>query len=417
MTRKMVLLGVAIMTTVLALVILWQFRTPVVYLLVSLALAAAVRPVVKRWSRQGFVARLTLIFLFVLSLGSFGFLFVLVGGSALSDINQLAKTVAVQDEWMLPEWMGNSIRMPLMERLPSPSELFAAFTGDQGQLVLPAILGVTRGIAGLVSGVLVILFLSFYWSLNQVHFERLWLSLLPPGHRTRARNIWQTIEADLGVYIRSQVVQSLLAGLLLGLGYWALGSPYPTLLALVGALASLIPMVGVGLAVILPLFIGLLTSVQLGLLTALYTLVVLIALEVWVKPRLFNHRQYNPILTVVILIAMAKTFGFVGIIAAPPLSAAIQILWRHLVVHRIVLGTASQLSDLQERYTLLLATVQAMNEPPSPLVTSSMERLTHLMDKAGPILQEALPVELQNSTHFNLPQPVETKIPRRADVP
>jgi predicted PurR-regulated permease PerM len=296
MTRKLVLLGVAIMTTLLALVILWQFRTPVVYLLVSLALAAAVRPVVKRWSRQGFVVRLALIFLFVLSLGSFGFLFVLGGGSALSEINQLAKTVAVQDEWMLPEWLGNSIRLPLAERLPSPSELFAAFTGDQGQLVLPAILGFTRGIAGLVSGVLVILFLSFYWSLNQVHFERLWLSLLPPGQRNRARNIWQTIEADLGVYIRSQVVLSLLAGLLLGLGYWALGSPYPTLLALVGALASLIPMVGVGLAVILPLFIGLLTSVQLGLLTALYTLVVLIALEVWVKPRLFNHRQYNPIL-------------------------------------------------------------------------------------------------------------------------
>jgi predicted PurR-regulated permease PerM len=316
--------------------------------------------------------------------------------------------VAVQDEWMLPEWLGNSIRLPLAERLPSPSELFAAFTGDQGQLVLPAILGFTRGIAGLVSGVLVILFLSFYWSLNQVHFERLWLSLLPPGQRNRARNIWQTIEADLGVYIRSQVVLSLLAGLLLGLGYWALGSPYPTLLALTGALACLIPMVGVGMAVILPISIGLLTSVQLGLLTTVYTLVVLIALEVWVKPRLFNHKQYNPILTVVILIAMAKTFGFIGIIAAPPLSAAIQILWSRLVVHRIVPGSASQLSDLQERYTLLRVAVEAMNEPPSPLVTSSMERLTHLMDKAGPILQEVLPVELQSSTYLDLPQPVET---------
>ena len=401
MTKKLVWLGIAVMTTLLALVALWQVRTIVVIVLVSLALAAAVRPLAKRWARQGFVVRLALIFLFVLALGSFGFLFVLGGGSAIREIKQMANSVAVQDEWMLPEWLpGGSIQQSLSERLPPPSELFAAVTGEQGQLVLPAILGVSRGIAGLVSSLFVVLFLSLYWSLNQVHFERLWLSLLPPGQRNRTRNIWQTIEADLGAYIRSQVVQSLLAALLLGLGYWALGSPYPTLLALAGALACLIPMVGVGLAVILPLIIGLLTSVQLSLFTALYTLVVLIALEVWVKPRLFNPRQYNPILTIVILIALANAFGLIGVIAAPPLSAAIQILWSRLVIHRAVSGSTFLISDLKERQTLLWAAIQAMGESPPPLVTTSMERLTRLMEKAEPVLQEDLPDEPSTRSPF-----------------
>ena len=66
------------------------------------------------------------------------------------------------------------------------------------------------------------------------------------------------------------------------------------------------------------LLVGLLTSVQLSLFTALYALVVLIALGVWVKPRLFNRRWDNPILTVVLLIALADAFGLVGIIVAPP---------------------------------------------------------------------------------------------------
>jgi predicted PurR-regulated permease PerM len=336
-----------------------------------------------------------LIFPFLLVLGSFGFLAVLGGGSVIREIKQLANTVAVQDEWKLPEWMqGGSIQQSLSAGLPPPSELFAAVTGDQGQFVLPTILGFTRGIAGLVSGVLVVLFLSLYWSLNQVHFERLWLSLLPPGQRIHTRNIWQTIEADLGAYIRSQVVQSLLAGLLLGSGYWLLGSPYPTLLALAGALASLIPMVGLVLAVIIPLIIGLLTSVELGLFTSLYALVVLIALEVWVKPRLFNHKQYNPILTIIILIALANAFGLIGIIAAPPLSAAIQIVWSRLVIHRrVVSGSASQLADLKARQTLLWEAIQAMSEPHPILVTSSMERLTRLIEKAEPVLQAALPAD------------------------
>ena len=133
----------------------------------------------------------------------------------------------------------------------------------------------------------------------------------------------------------------------MGLGYWLLGSPYPALLGLAGALACLIPVVGTALAVIPPLLVGLLTSVQLSLFTVLYTLVVLIALGVWVKPRLFNRKWDNTILTVVLLIALADAFGLVGIIVAPLLSVVCQILWSHLVSHRLAAGAAAQVSDLQ----------------------------------------------------------------------
>jgi hypothetical protein len=175
-------------------------------------------------------------------------------------------------------------------------------------------------------------------------------------------------------------------------------------LALTGALACLIPVAGAALVVIPVLLVGLLTSVQLSLFTALYTLVVLIVLGVWVKPRLFNRRWDNPILTVVILIALANAFGLIGILVAPPLSAVCQILWSRLVSHRAFLGAAAQVSDLKERQALLWAAIKAMDEPPLPLVTSSMERLTHLIEKAEPILQAALPAK--PSEPFHSPQPI-----------
>ncbi len=123
-------------------------------------------------------------------------------------------------------------------------------------------------------------------------------------------------------------------------------------------------MVGAVLAVIPVLVVGLLTSVQLGLITALYTLVVLIALGIWVKPRLFKRRWDNPILTVVLLIALADAFGLLGIIIAPPLSVVCQILWSRLVSHRAVSGAAVQVSDLKERQARLWDAIQAMDEPP-----------------------------------------------------
>ena len=410
MTKQLVGFGTAVMTTLLALVVLWQFRIVVVYLLVSLALAAALRPLVNRLVGRGFVVRVAWILLYLVTLGSFGFLLFLTGETAINEIQLLAHTVSVQDEWRLPIWLeGSSFQQALVARLPPPSKLFEAVTGEQGQLVLPAILGFTQGIGGVVSGVLVILFLSIYWSINQIHFERLWLSLLPSGQRKQARDIWRTVEPDIGAYIRGEVIQSLLAGLLLGLGYWLLGSPYPALLALAGALACLIPVVGVALAVIPVLLVGLLTSVQLSLFTALYALVVLIALGVWVKPRLFNRRWDNPILTVVLLIALADAFGLVGIIVAPPLSVVCQILWSRLVSRRAVSGAAAQVSYLKERQARVWDTIMAMDEPPLALVTSSMERLTHLIEKAEPILQAGLPaaaLPAEPSEPFQSPQPV-----------
>jgi predicted PurR-regulated permease PerM len=405
MTKHMVRFGTAILTTALALVVLWQFRIVVVYLLVSLALAAAVRPLAKHLTMQKWPVRLALILLCLAAVGSLGFGLFQAGRSAASEIQQMARAASVQGEWSLPQWLeGTAFQQTLAGWLPTPNTLFEAVAGDQGQRVLPALLGFTQGIGGFVTGAVVVLFLSLYWSSNQVHFERLWLSLLPPGQRNQVRGIWRTIEFDTGAYIRGQLVQSLLAGLLLGLGYWALGSPYPVLLALTGALACLIPVVGAPLALLAPLLVGLLTGVQIGLLTALYTLIVLIVLGVWVKPWLFKRRWDNPILTVVIVAAMADAFGLLGIILAPPLSGVCQIVWSSLVSHRAVSGSAAQVSDLKERQAVVWAAIKGMGESPPPLVTSSMERLTHLIQKAEPVLQAVLPAG--SSGPIDLPQPI-----------
>jgi predicted PurR-regulated permease PerM len=392
MTKQLLVIGTAVLTTLLALVALWQFRIVVIYVLISLALAATVRPIAKSESRRNFVTRLLLILLYVVSVGIFGLLIFLVGRLFIGDLQQLAQKIAIQSTWVLPPWLEGGLFQQTLDRwLPTPHKLFEAIT-SQRQLMLSAILGFTQGIGGIVSGFLVILFLSIYWSINQNHFERLWLSLLPSEQRTHARDIWRTLEHDLGAYIRSEIIQSLLAVLLLGLGYWMLGSPYPALLAVVGALAWLVPVVGAVLAVILPLLLGLLTGADLSLFTVLYTLIVLIALQVWVEPRLFRRKWDNPILTLVIVLAMADAFGLLGIIVAPPLSVVCQILWNLLVSDRLAPATAVQISDLKEREARLRLAIEEMEGPPPPLVVSSMERLAGLLEKAEPILQAAPPL-------------------------
>jgi predicted PurR-regulated permease PerM len=412
MMKRYVLVAVAFMSTLLALVVLWQLRIAVVYVLISLTLAAILRPLFSRLQGKGLFVRIAWVLLYLVVLVSFVFFLFLIGDTAIHEIQQMAHSVSVQDRWVLPLWLqGSSFQKVLLTRLPPPSKLFEAITGNQGQLILPAILGFTQGLGSILTAVIVILFLSLYWSINQIHFERLWLSLLPSGQRKQARGIWRTIEPEIGSYTRGQVIQSLLAGLLLGLGYWVLGSPYPALLGLAGALACLIPVVGAVLVIIPVFLVGLLTSVQLSLYTTLYALVILTALGVWVKPRLFNRRWDNPILTLVLLIFMATAIGLVGIILAPILSVVCQILWSRLVSRRAVSGAAVQISDLKDRQTLVWAAIKEMEGPPLPLVTSSMERLTDLIEKAEPILHAGLPAETSEPSLSPVPVTTEGEAP------
>ena len=393
MTRQLVVIGTAVMTTLLALVLLWQFRIVVIYVLISLALAATVRPIARSESRHNLATRLLIILLSAVSIGLFCLLIFIVGRLLIGDLQELAQTITEQRNWVLPAWLQGGFFQQALERwLPAPDKLFEAIT-SQRQLMLSAILGFTQGMGGFVSGFFVILFLSIYWSTNQNHFERLWLSLLPSEQRTHARDIWRTLEYDLGAYTRSEIMQSLLAVLLLGVGYWLLGSQYPALLAVVGAVAWFVPVVGAVLALILPLLLGLLTGAQFSLFTVLYTLVVLTALQVWIEPRLFTRKWNNPILTLVILLALADAFGLLGIILAPPLSVVCQIIWNLLVSDRLAPDTAVQVSDLKERHARLRLVIEEMEGPPPPLVLSGMERLAGLLEKAEPVLQNALPPE------------------------
>jgi hypothetical protein len=79
--------------------------------------------------------------------------------------------------------------------------------------------------------------------------------------------------------------------------------------------------------------------------------------------------------------ALADAFGLFGLIVAPPLSVVCQILWSRLVTRRTVSGAAGQISDLKERQIKMREVVEGMENPP-PLVTSSLERLTRLLEQA-----------------------------------
>ena len=86
MTKRLILSALAVMSTLLALVILWQFQIVVVYLLISLILAATLRPLVNRLAGRRLMVRIAWVLLYLVIFGSLIFLLALTVDAAVKEI-------------------------------------------------------------------------------------------------------------------------------------------------------------------------------------------------------------------------------------------------------------------------------------------------------------------------------------------
>jgi putative permease len=372
--------------------IVWQLHEAVVLFLFSLAIAAAMRPVIDelvayRWPRS-----LALVTTYLLGVMLMGTLVYLTAVPLAHEVREaLAGFVRGYDRVTTPWAQGSSLEQVLYNRLPRANVLADVVMGRSGYALAQTLLGVTWNVFETVVQFVIVIVLSIYWSLDQIHFERIWLSLLPANKRAETREIWRSVETGVGKYLRSEAIQALLAGLLLSLGYHVLGISYPTLLATGGALAWMIPWVGVLLAVIPALIVGLQGGVAIGIAAASYAVAVILLLEFAVEPRFFNRRRYNSLLVAMVALALGDSFGLVGLLIGPPLAVALQLglsrMLREAVAEQPKLVVS--IGAVARRLDALREMLVSKSPEQSPEVASMVDRLTKLVEDAHDWISEA----------------------------
>jgi predicted PurR-regulated permease PerM len=186
-------------------------------------------------------------------------------------------------------------------------------------------------------------------------------------------------------------VQSFVAGVVLGCGFWLIGLPYPVLLGVVGALAWFIPWVGMLFAVTAVGVLSLPTLVLMAepeaairfVAAAAYTLFVLVLLELVIEPRLFNRRRYNSLLIAIVVVSLAQLIGILGLVLGPPMAAAIQILFGRLLRRHAmaIVAEGTTPASFTERISRVQARIARL-ETPAPELNNLAERLATLIDEA-----------------------------------
>ena len=383
-----------VVATLLGLAVLWELRGPVLIFLLSLVVAAAARTPVDYLIGRGLPKSLALAGTYLVGL-------LLLAGIALAAVylvsGELAR--ATNDfQRLYHDAAARSSNVPWLkwivaDRLPPAEELLAALA--HGGQAFRLVVGTAFGVVSTLVNLVFVVVLSIYWTIDRTYFERLWLSLLPLPQRVSARKLWRTLEAELGAYTRSEIAQSALAGMVLGAGFYGLGLDYPALLALVAALAWLVPWLGAIIAIValavaeLPALILQRPGAMFSLVAAAaFTMVVFAILEAVVEPRLFNRRRYNSLLMVLAVLALAETFGILGLLLGPMAAVAMQSAVEHIERERIAASRPPiHLDALEARIADLRATTDAGKEFPQDWL-SIVNRLAALTAQAREIVGE-----------------------------
>lgn len=381
--KRVAMITVGILATVTAFIVLWQLSQIVVLFIVSLAVAAMVRAPTETLARRGWPNWLAILTVYALGIGIPLGLLAFVGWRLLTETDPLINDLlALYVQAYSGLQNGSEMMQNLAARLPSPTSLTAFATDEQSQEFIDAVVNSGVSFGNVFSQLLIAVVVSIYWTADRMRFERVWLSLLSPEQRVRARTQWRTLEAGVGSYLRSELIQSIIAGGLLALGYWLLDFRYPVILAFLAAVAWFIPLVG-GLLALIPVAIfGLMLGPVVTVIALIFTLAVFLVMELFVEPRVYTRERYWRVVVLLVMLAMFDAFGLLGLLAAPPLATAIQLWLNEILVPPPKVEAevpALDLSDIHAKLEAARALIRNAETPPSPRILNLFERLEELV--------------------------------------
>ena len=214
--------------------------------------------------------------------------------------------------------------------LPSPEALNPLQRPLRAGSTLLATLG---WLAGGAAGVALVVFIGLYLAASPEVYRRGVLALVPATRRSRADRVLDVLGRTLQRWLVGKVVSMALIGTLTGAGLALLGIPLALALGVVAGLLNFIPYLG-PLMSFVP---AALLSLSLGVQTLLWVLglyVLVQALESYVVTPLIQQQAVAlpPALLITTQVLLGVALGWLGLLLATPITAAIVVLVRELYV-------------------------------------------------------------------------------------
>lgn len=197
-----------------------------------------------------------------------------------------------------------------------------------------AVMGVGRGVGWILSllGYVVLLpVLTFYLLRDFDDVTARLRELVPPAHRSRLSSFMGEYDDQLSNYLRGQLTEAAIVGVLTWLGLWLLGFPYAGLVGAVAGVFNVVPYLGLIVSLVPAVLIALLSGdVVASLIQIAIVFAVVQALDGTILgPRIVGGSVgLHPVVVILALALAGAFFGFVGLLIAVPAAILIKMALR-----------------------------------------------------------------------------------------
>ncbi|MEK4946758.1 AI-2E family transporter [Carnobacterium sp. FSL W8-0810] len=193
-----------------------------------------------------------------------------------------------------------------------------------------AVNGLTN-IFSTVSNVVVVIvtfpIIAFFLLKDDEKFFSYVMKIIPPKFRKDTKNIFATINEQVGSYIKGQLMISLSLGIMMFIGFSIIGLDYAGVLAIVATFTSIIPYVGAALAMIPAIIIALTTSWVMVLKLIIVWVVVQFVDGNLVEPNIMGKNlNVHPLTIIIVLLVLGDLLGFVGLVLGVPIYAISRVI-------------------------------------------------------------------------------------------
>lgn len=333
---------VRVILIVAAFVFLWFIRDIILILVLSIVIASAVDPVVSWLKARGLPRVFGVLGIYVIAVLVFAALVYLIVPPLVGELQALAERFPGLLEQLFMQLQDSQI-------LSSQNVIFEGVGGYLGAVTeglshsLPQALDetLTSGLGSFMAGIFVIvggvfstilvIIISFYLAVRERGIEGFLRSVTPLQHEAYVIGLWRRTQHKMGRWVQGQLILAVIVGVLMYIGLRFIGVPFAMVLALLGGLLELVPLVGPILAAVPAVIIAFFQGPVIGLLTtALYLLIHPLENHVLVPQIMRKTLGLSPVIIILAFLVGARLGGIVGMLLALPVAAALNELFNDL---------------------------------------------------------------------------------------
>ena len=324
--RRIFLSTLIVLGVVVGALALWELRLLIALLFFAFIVAAAMRPGIEALKRRGIPRGAGIAVHYIAVAGLLAVLLWLAVPRAADQVQEAVGSDSLRDEARQETGWRHDALLELdrwLNDLPSTTN------------VADRALDATRLGFEILIGVFFVFASAAYWIFERHRAMGLVLLLVPERKRQVVRDTWDLIDLKLGAYVRGQLILIVAVATVLSLAFWAIGLPYWLLVGIFAGVVEIVPVIGPLTAGALAVGVGLTESWQLGLAAGLIILVVRLAEDYLVIPKVLGDAVgLSPLLVLVSVTATALLFGAVAVLLAIPLAAVLATLVSVIVLDR-----------------------------------------------------------------------------------